>query len=79
MQTRIISQILQSTLSKHGKTSLTGIFEGQPQNTLVGARNFETPTGVQSVDAPIDASIAFNNKQTEAKTYLEHLQKEKRI
>lgn len=79
MQTMILNQILDSKLSKQGKTTVSGVFEGQPQNALIGARGFTTPTGEQRVDAPIDATIAFNNQQTQAATYLEHLQREGRI
>jgi hypothetical protein len=79
MQTELISQVVESRLSKQGKTTTTGIFEGQPENALVSARGFVTPTGVQRVDAPIDAAYAFNTKQTLANTYLEHLQREKKI
>lgn len=79
MQTLILNQIYKSTLGKQGKTSTTGVFEGTPQNALVGARGFVTPTGEQRVDAPIDTVIANNNKQTQAPTYLEHLKKENRI
>lgn len=79
MQTQILSQIPDSKLSKQGKTTTTGIFEAVPENALVSARGFVTPTGVQRVDAPIDAVYAYNNKQTQAPTYLEHLKREKRI
>jgi len=58
---------------------VSGIFEGTPQNALVGARGFITPTGDERVDAPIDTIVANNNKQSQAPTYLEHLKKEKRI
>ena len=79
MQTLIIDQIYNSKLSKQGKTSTTNVFEGTPQNALVGARGFITPTGEERVDAPIDFVVASNNKQTQAPTYLEHLKKENRI
>lgn len=79
MQTMLIGQIVNSKLSKQGKTTLTGVFEGQPQNALVAARRFTTPAGDVLVDAPIDNAVAFNNTQTVADTYLEHLKKEKRL
>lgn len=79
MQTQILSQIPSSRLSKQGKTTTTGVFEAIPSNALVAARGFITPTGDERVDAPIDAVVAYNNKQTQAPTYLEHLKREKRI
>lgn len=75
----VLEQVQQSILSKQGKTTTTGVFEGTPQNTLAGPRKFTTPTGNSRVDAPIDAAVAFNNEATQAPTYLEHLKREKRI
>ena len=79
MQTMIINQVYDSKLSKQGKTTTTGIFEGVPENSLVAVRGFTAPTGEQGVDVPIDAVVAINNQQTQASTYLEHLQRERRL
>ena len=75
----LISQILKSKLSKQGKTSLTGIFEGQPSNTLVASRGFTTPTGNAMIDQPIVNSVNFRNTQRPAETYLEHMKQERRL
>ena len=68
----IYNQITNSVLSKKGMTTLTGIFEGTPQNVVVAKRGFTTPgtgTSVTTID-----EVAGTN----AKTYLESLKNKKR-
>ena len=79
MQTMLIDQIISSKLSKQGKTTLSGVFEGQPENALTVNRGYNTPTGNMQFDQPLGNAIAFKNTQAVANTYLEHLKNEKRI
>lgn len=78
MQEPILSQVQESKLSKQGKTTTTGIFEGQPQNVVIANRsNREVPTAIEKVQAPID--ISFNNRLFESDTYLQYLERYKKI
>lgn len=56
----ILDQVKKSQLSKQGKTTLTGIFEGVPANAAAVVRgdapprrSFRTPT----IQSPIDATF----------------------
>jgi len=77
MQEPILSQVQESKLSKQGKTTTTGIFEGQPQNVVIANRSYKVPTSVEKVQAPID--VSFNNKLFESDTYLQYLERSKKI
>lgn len=67
----VLSQIQNSVLSKKGKTTLTGIFEGTPQNTVVNQRGFTAP-GQGTAPKPKAIERAAN---IQARTYLESLKK----
>ena len=67
----IYNQIANSVLSKQGKTTLTGIFEGTPQNVLVNQRGFTAP----GTGTPTTIDEVAN---TTAKTYLDSLKNKKR-
>lgn len=68
----ILDQIAGSKLSKQGKTSPSGIFEGTPSNVGVVVRGFTVPqtsTEAPPIQDPID--ITFNAAPQQ--TYLGYL------
>lgn len=72
----ILNQIRKSTLSKHGQTSTTGIFESQPENEINNQRGFTTPsTNPVQVPRPIDLLYKDSNTMT----YLDSLKIAKQI
>lgn len=73
----LLNQIKKSQLSKQGKTSPTGIFEGTPQNVAIVQRGYSVPKATAVINAaqnPID--ITFNLRDTQ--TYLDFLKSTKR-
>ncbi len=64
----VYNQIANSLLSKKGKTTLTNVFEGTPQNAVVSRRGFTAPNTSATTTALIN-KVA----KSEAKTYLESL------
>jgi hypothetical protein len=68
----IYNQIANSVLSKQGKTTLTGIFEGTPQNAVVNKRGYTAP----GQGAP--TTVMDQAANTAAKTYLESLKNKKK-
>lgn len=53
----VLQQIKQSKLSKRGQTTITGVFEGTPQNVTVVERGVEVPVTSRAVpvnENPID-------------------------
>ena len=69
----VLSQVQASKLSKQGKTTTSGVFEGQPDNTAVS-------TGTtRPVNSTQQASINVASNQPQALTYVEYMRNEKRI
>ena len=66
----ILNQARNSDLSKKGQTTLTGLFESRPQNSIVRSRDFqvprEDPQGVR-----VDPAVLTN--RTGYLTYLDSL------
>lgn len=63
----VINQLTKSNLSKQGKKTTTGVFEGTPQNVAVVRRGVSYPTVTSVVPAnvnPIDASFNAVNQST---------------
>lgn len=63
----IINQITKSNLSKQGKKTTTGVFEGTPQNVALVRRGVSYPTATAVIPAsvnPIDASFNAVNQGT---------------
>lgn len=53
----VLQQIKQSKLSKRGQTTITGVFEGTPQNVTVVERGVEVPVTSRAIpvnENPID-------------------------
>lgn len=69
----VLSQVQTSKLSKQGKTTTTGIFEGQPDNTAVSTGTTRPVSSSQQ--NPINVAT----DQPKALTYLEYMRNEKRI
>lgn len=72
----VLTQIEESSLSKKGKTTTTGKFEGVPTNALVTTPSEAALASTQPQPAPID--VAANNTKT-APTYLDYLKQIKAI
>jgi len=69
----ITSQAFNSKLSKQGKTTTNGIFEGEPQNVLINERGYRVPGAVEKQETPLD--ISFNHRVFESDTYLQYLER----
>jgi len=68
----ILQQIRTSKLSKQGKTSPTGVFEGTPQNVSTVERGVQVPVtspAITPIQNPID--VTFNS--VAQPTYLDFL------
>lgn len=65
-----LNQIVASNLSKKGLTSLTGVFEGAPQNYVNQQRGFTVPQGGTPDRGfqPLDVIFTRNNP-----TYVEYM------
>lgn len=73
----LLNQTKKSQLSKQGKTSPTGIFEGTPQNVAIVERGYSVPNASAVISPalnPIDATFNLRNTQT----YLDFLKSTKR-
>lgn len=73
----LIEQIKKSQLSKQGKTTTTGVFEGTPENVVAVERGYTVPnaTAVVSIrQLPIDSV----NNLRDTQTYLDYLKSAKR-
>jgi hypothetical protein len=70
--TQIIDQIEKSKFSKHGLTSITGIFEGTPENVVTVLRGYSVPLADSVLpvsQVPID--VVYSAKPQP--TYLDYL------
>lgn len=70
--TLIRKQIQKSQLSKQGRTSTTGIFEGTPQNVTTVLRGFSVPLASSVIPVsqnPIDVTYGAKPQPT----YLDYL------
>lgn len=66
----MLNQIRQSSLSKQGQTTTNGVFEGQPQNGVIGQRDYTVPrSSAERIKPPID--VVFNRRRND--TYLDFL------
>jgi hypothetical protein len=68
----LIEQIKKSQLSKQGRTSTTGIFEGTPENVIITQRGYSVPLADSIIpvsQAPID--VVYGAKPQP--TYLDYL------
>jgi len=72
-QGSVLTQVKTSTLSKHGKTTTTGKFEGEPQNAVIAQRHYSVASAVEKLETPAD--VLFNNQIFETNTYLQYLTK----
>ena len=73
----LIDQIKKSQLSKQGRTTTTGVFEGTPENVVSVERGYTVPTAaivIPSSQLPIDFVSNLRNTQT----YLDYLKSAKR-
>lgn len=68
----ILDQIINSQLSKQGKTNPSGIFEGTPENAAAVVRGQSTPLASSAIPAnqnPIDVTYGARPQLT----YLDYL------
>lgn len=71
---RVLDQVYTSNLSKKGRTSTTGVFEGSPQNVLTRTRGYTVPSGPpERVTPPIDTTFDKYNP-----TYVEYMRNAKK-
>jgi len=68
----ILQQIKNSKLSKQGRTSPTGVFEGTPQNVTVTERGVQVPTASPAI-APIQNPVDVTFNSVAQPTYLDFL------
>ena len=72
----LVPQIEASRLSKQGKKSVTGIFEGTPENAANARKTITVPN-----NSP-QSALLYNQSlgnQKAASTYLDYLKQEKKI
>jgi hypothetical protein len=73
----LLGQIKNSQLSKQGRTTTTGVFEGTPQNVAIVQRGYSVPDAA-IVIAPSQLPIDYVSNLRDTKTYLEYLKSAKR-
>jgi hypothetical protein len=72
----MLNQIRESSFSKQGQTTTTGVFEGQPQNGVIGRRNYTVPrSNAEKIKPPIDVVFSRRNNST----YLDSLKASGRL
>lgn len=68
----MLDQVIQSKLSKQGRTNPTGIFEGTPTNAAIVIEGGTTPrvsTAVPAIENPIDVVYGTSPQPT----YLDYM------
>lgn len=71
---RATDQVFSSVYSKKGRTSLTGVFEGVPQNVVTKTRGYTVPQGPPDrTSLPLDTTFDKYNP-----TYVEYMRNAKR-
>ena len=73
----LIEQIKKSQLSKQGRTTTTGVFEGTPENVVSVERGYTVPNAsivIPASQLPID----FVSNLRNTATYLDYLKSAKR-
>ena len=73
----LLGQIKNSQLSKQGRTTTTGVFEGTPQNVAIVQRGYSVPDAA-IVIAPSQLPIDYVSNLRNTQTYLEYLKSVKR-
>lgn len=68
----ILKQIKGSKLSKQGRTSLTGVFEGTPQNVAVDERGVQVPVTSRAI-TPSENPVDITTNSVAQPTYLTFL------
>jgi hypothetical protein len=74
----ILNQIVESKLSKQGRTSPTGKFEGTPENVATVIKGSSTPLAssiIPSIQNPIDVTYGAKPQPT----YLDYLKAANKI
>lgn len=73
----LLSQIKKSQLSKQGRTTTTGVFEGTPENVAVVERGYSVPNASIAI-APNQLPIDYVSNLRNTTTYLDYLKSVKR-
>jgi hypothetical protein len=73
----LLDQIKKSQLSKQGRTTTTGIFEGTPENVAVVQRGYSVPDA-SIVVPPSQLPIDYVSNLRDTATYLDYLKSAKR-
>lgn len=68
----LLNQIKESQLSKQGRTSTTGVFEGVPENVTTVLRGYTVPNA-SIVIPPNQLPIDYVSNKRNTGTYLEYL------
>ena len=73
----LLDQIKISQLSKQGKTTTTGVFEGTPENVTIVERGYSVPNASIALP-PTQLPIDYVSNLRDTMTYLEYLKSGKR-
>lgn len=73
----LLNQIKSSQLSKQGRTTTTGVFEGTPENVTIVQRGYSVPNASIAIP-PSQLPIDYVSNLRNTTTYLEYLKSVKR-
>ncbi len=73
----LLGQIKNSQLSKQGRTTTTGVFEGTPQNVAIVQRGYSVPNA-SIVLPPNQLPIDYVSNLRNTATYLDYLKSAKK-
>jgi len=73
----LLGQIKKSQLSKQGRTTTTGVFEGTPQNVAIVQRGYSVPDA-SIVVPPSQLPIDYVSNLRNTTTYLDYLKSAKK-
>jgi hypothetical protein len=73
----LLGQIKNSQLSKQGRTTTTGVFEGTPQNVAIVQRGYSVPDS-SIVLPPNQLPIDYVSNLRNTTTYLDYLKSAKK-
>jgi hypothetical protein len=73
----LIQQVKKSQLSKQGRTTTTGIFEGTPENVVIVQRGYSVPNASIAIP-PNQLPIDYVSNLRNTETYLDYLKSVKR-